>query len=582
MREAKLVPPSTESDDDRSSLQSRLAETFARDTPNPAVCVADGFGVRVGIDRGRLVVSDGLGTHRRERRYSRATHGLSRLVVLSAAGTVGLDALRWCAGAGVGVVVLDPFGGELHLTSGGVGNDDPRLRRAQALAMATPAGLEATRYLIGLKLHGQASVAQSRIGHLDAVDTILRLRDELDVTETLEQIRHLEAIAANVYWNAWSSIEVPFVRKDVPRVPDHWRCFEGRRSAVNAGTARSATDPANALLNYGYRLLEAEGRIACLAVGLDPGLGILHADLKGRDSMVLDVMEAVRPAVDGFVLDLVGARPLMKTDFAEARRGVLRVLPPLSHRIAEAMPSWATALGPVVEQVARILSTSSAYDFSVPSVLTRDKHKAAARRRVGVAAQSAGNASVRPGPNPGGIASRAKQRQRPQPASGTAIPMPICRGCGAELPVEGPSRRPRRLWCDACLPQTLKERDERLSQGGRATAERVRAATGTLPSHDAVAQARRRESNRRHTLAKLAWEAEHGEPPDPEWYLANVAPKLSDVSLPAIAAATGISTSAASKFRRGLRVPAPRHWPALASLVGAEVAAIEQTATRPT
>ena len=91
------------------------------------------------------------------------------------------------------------------------------------------------------------------------------------------------------------------------------------------------------------------------------------------------------------------------------------------------------------------------------------------------------------------------------------------------------------------------------------------------------------ESNRRHTLAKLAWEVEHHrDRPDPTWYLANVAPKLADMSLPAIAAATGISTSAASKFRRGLRVPAPRHWSALASLVGAEVAAIEQTATRPT
>ncbi|MGO9197609.1 MAG: CRISPR-associated endonuclease Cas1 [Acidimicrobiales bacterium] len=581
MREAKLVPPTSESDDDRNSLKSRVAETFARDTPNPAVCVADGFGVRVSIDRGRLVISDGLGTHRRERRYSRATHGLSRLVVLSSAGTVGLDALRWCAGAGVGVVVLDPFGGELHLTSGGVGNDDPRLRRAQALAMATPPGLEATRYLIGLKLHGQASVAQSRIGHLDAVHTILRLRDELNAAETLEEIRHVEAVAANVYWNAWSSVDVPFVRKDVSRVPDHWRSFEGRRSAVNVGTARSATDPANALLNYGYRLLEAEGRLACLAVGLDPGLGFLHADMKGRDSMVLDLMEAGRPIVDGFVLDLVQARPLMKSDFAEDRRGVLRVLPPLSHRIAEAMPSWASALGPVVEQVARILSTTSAYDFSVPSVLTRDKHKAAARRRVSASAPQDPDVRVRPGPNPGGIASRAKRRQRP-PSAGNGIPLPICRGCGAELPVEGPSRRPRRLWCDACLPQTLAERDQRLSQGGRATAERTRAATGTLPTHDAEAQARRRESNRRHTLAKLAWEVEHRDRPDPTWYLANVAPKLADVSLPAIAAATGISTSAASKFRRGLRVPAPRHWSALASLVGAEVAAIEQTATRPT
>jgi len=430
MRDKNLLPAPPTPADDHSELRSRIAETFAHDTPNPAVCVADGFGVRVGVDRGRLVVADGLGTHRRERRYSRATHGLARLVVLSSAGTVGLDALRWCAGAGVGVVVLDPFGGELHLTSGGAGNNDPRLRRAQAWAMATPAGFEATRYLIASKLARQASVAKSRPSNRTAAKTIVRLRDELGDAQTLEELRHVEAITANVYWNAWSEIEVPFVRKDVPRVADHWRTFEGRRSAVNLGTSRSATDPANALLNYGYRLLEAEGRLACLAVGLDPGLGILHSDLKGRDSMVLDVMEAVRPVVDGYVLDLFKVRLLTKTDFAEDGRGVLRVLPPLTHRIAEAMPTWAQAFGPVVEHVARILSVSSPYDISAPSVLTRDKHKAAAARRVAVPALPTRSGALSPGPNPGGLSPRAKQRQRPSVSAQPRLLRRTCRGCG--------------------------------------------------------------------------------------------------------------------------------------------------------
>ena len=569
MRVAKFVPPPEPHDDECSSLQTRLTETFTHDTPNPAVCVADGFGVRVGVDRGRLVVADGLGTYRRERRYSRATHGLARLVVLSSAGTVGLDALRWCAGAGVGVVVLDPFGGELHLTSGGVGNDDPRLRRAQALAMATAAGLEATRYLIASKLGGQASVAKGRLANREAAETISRLRDELEDAETLEELRHVEAIAANVYWNAWGEIEVPFVRKDVPRVADHWRTFEGRRSAVNVGTARSATDPANALLNYGYRLLEAEGRLACLAVGLDPGLGILHADLKGRDSMVLDVMEAVRPLVDGYVLDLFRARPLTKTDFAEDRRGVLRVLPPLTHRIAEAMPAWGQALGPVVEHVARILSTSSPYDVSVPSVLTHDKHKAAAARRV-VEPDSAGTVMISRGPNPGGIAPRGKQRQRPSVSAQPLLPRRACRGCGQVLPaLEQDRATTRRWWCDACMPERRAELDDQMRAAAAVVARQHRVETGVLPSHTDEAQGRRRETNRRRQLARLAWEADHGgSSPDVQWYSEQIAPRLVALSLTEIAGALGVSTSSASKFRRKLRVPAQRHWPTLMQLVG--------------
>jgi hypothetical protein len=463
--------------------------------------------------------------------------------------------------------VLDPFGGELHLTSGGIGNDDPRLRRAQALAMATPAGFEVTRYLISCKLAGQASVAQGRLSQADAADTIMRLRDEFQLAEALEEIRHVEAVAANVYWNAWSEIEVPFVRKDVPRVADHWRAFEGRRSAVNVGTSRSATDPANALLNYGYRLLEAEGRLACLAVGLDPGLGILHADMKGRDSMVLDVMEAVRPVVDGYVLDLFRARPLTKADFVEDRRGVLRVLPPLTHRIAEAMPAWATALGPVVEHVAGILSASSPYDVSVPSVLTRSKHKAAAARRLGVGARRSG--ALSPGPNPGGLAPRSKQRQRPSAPTRALLPRRTCRACGDVLPVEEDRGTTRRWWCENCGPDRRAELDDQMRSLATVVAEQHRAETGVLPSHTEDAQARRKDTNRRRQLARLAWEADHGgSSPDVEWYSAEVAPRLADLSLTEIAGPLGVSTSSASKFRRGLRVPAPRHWNVLAELVG--------------
>lgn len=346
-------------------------------------------------------------------------------------------------------------------------------------------------------------------------------------------------------------------------------CSRAGARQVNVGTSRSATDPLNALLNYAYRLLEAEGRLACLAVGLDPGLGILHADLKGRDSMVLDLIEAVRPTVDRYVLDLAEARPLKKTDFAEDRRGVVRVLPPLSHRIAEAMPSWGKALSPVVERVARILSTASPYDVSVPSVLTRDKHKAAARRR-----HDGQTAPLSPlsGPNPGGIAPRAKQRQRAADVADNAPLRRACRGCGALLPPEADRASTRSSWCDDCRPERRSAVDVRMREAAAIAAEQHRAEMGVLPAHTDLAQARRRDSNRRRELARRAWEAEHGgEAPDVEWYLAQIAPRLPELTLTEIAVALGVSTSSASKFRRGLRVPSPHRWAALSGLLGVDL-----------
>jgi CRISPR/Cas system-associated endonuclease Cas1 len=42
--------------------------------------------------------------------------------------------------------------------------------------------------------------------------------------------------------------------------------------------------------------------VALLAVGLDPGIGMFHADLDRRSSLALDAIEAVRPHVDYWLL----------------------------------------------------------------------------------------------------------------------------------------------------------------------------------------------------------------------------------------------------------------------------------------
>jgi hypothetical protein len=66
-----------------------------------------------------------------------------------------------------------------------------------------------------------------------------------------------------------------------------------------------ATDPANAMLNYTYRIAEAEAVHACHALGLDPAMGILHADKQGSDSFALDLIEAVRPYCDRVILQFL-------------------------------------------------------------------------------------------------------------------------------------------------------------------------------------------------------------------------------------------------------------------------------------
>src|SRR5262249_11304444 len=101
--------PSLSPDDVTDAVAARSA-CFARDTSAAGVCVADGMGVRIYVERGALVVEDGMGEERRHRRFDKATHGLSRLVVTAATGTWTIDALHWCRRLGIGVLVLAPDG----------------------------------------------------------------------------------------------------------------------------------------------------------------------------------------------------------------------------------------------------------------------------------------------------------------------------------------------------------------------------------------------------------------------------------------------------------------------------------------
>lgn len=134
--------------------------TFPTLNSSSGVCVADGYGVTVSVERGHLSVRDGIGPYRRDRRFSRATHGLRRVVVLGHSGQITFDALRWMAKARVGYIQLTRDGEVL--ASSGSGRDDARLRRAQALAAGSPTGLAICRNLLEVKLKEQAVLLRDR------------------------------------------------------------------------------------------------------------------------------------------------------------------------------------------------------------------------------------------------------------------------------------------------------------------------------------------------------------------------------------------------------------------------------------
>jgi CRISPR-associated endonuclease Cas1 len=490
-------------------------------TPRHGVVTLFGYGIQVRVDRGHLILEDGIGADRRYARLPRIGHGLRRLVVIGSDGMVSLSALCWLTGQDAAFVMLDRAGRVLT-TVGPARNPDGRMRRAQALAIQSGAGLRIARELINQKLAGQERIASNNLGNPAVADTIAEFRSALPHVEAFDAIRFLESQAGAAYWSAWRNLPVTFPRKDLPRVPAHWQVFQTRSSPLSGRSARLAVNPPNSIINYLCAVLESEARLAATALGLDPALGFLHADSAHRDSLVFDLMEPVRPQVEAFVLDWITREPLKREWFFEQRDGNCRLMAELASRLSETAQTWRRAIAPIAEFVTRSL-------WSIQRNSDRQRgpatHLTQQHRREANNVAFAGN-------------------------QGSARRQSLCRTCG--VPVA-----PGRSYCAAC---GVTYSTERLVKAGEA---------GRKRSHSPEGEARRAEAARKNALAQWHWDPST----QPEWltqesYVNKIHPLLAKAPITAIVSATGLRRSSAAENRRGRRIPHPRHWRKLAELVG--------------
>ena len=92
---------------------------------------------------------------------------------------------------------------------------------------------------------------------------------------------------------------------------------------------------------------------------------------------------------------------------------------------------------------------------------------------------------------------------------------------------------------------------------------------GRIASRSPLSRARLSETQRKQATACHRWSpADHPKWLTEEVYTNRIQPRLANYTLTQIASAMGVSIPYASDIRRGGRRPHPRHWQALADLVG--------------
>jgi len=90
--------------------------------------------------------------------------------------------------------------------------------------------------------------------------------------------------------------------------------FTGRKNKSNSRNY-NASDEINALLNYGYAILESEIRKIINSVGLDYSIGFLHEVNQSRTPLVYDIQELFRWLIDISVIQLLEEKKIKKSDF---------------------------------------------------------------------------------------------------------------------------------------------------------------------------------------------------------------------------------------------------------------------------
>jgi CRISPR-associated protein Cas1 len=160
--------------------------------------------------------------------------------------------------------------------------------------VAGKAANQRTVIMRALRDHGATASASARDALQAAALQLSHAARTLAAADVAE-LRGVEGDCARIYFAALPHL----IRLDDPAF-----AFAGR-------SRRPPLDRVNALLSFLYAMLGHDCRSALEGVGLDPQVGLLHADRPGRASLALDLMEEIRPVLaDRLALSLINRRQL--------------------------------------------------------------------------------------------------------------------------------------------------------------------------------------------------------------------------------------------------------------------------------
>jgi CRISPR-associated endonuclease Cas1 len=237
------------------------------------------------------------------------------------------EAIRWCARYSINLVLPGGPGRLITMVESALETKtntmtrmrdiDPMIIRAQCAADPVRMAREIVRAKIetGLKFTVEDSDERCRLA--------VEWNGKLDTALSVAEIMMVESHAAAVYWRCFR--DAGLRERKGGNLPRSWLRFANRKKGAQFLGPKHASHPINAMLNYAY-IVEA-GRLAkaLAANGLCLSIGYLHSDKKGRNSLVWDAIEPLRPSIDAKVFAFIEAHEFARRDFPQSGYNVHRL-----------------------------------------------------------------------------------------------------------------------------------------------------------------------------------------------------------------------------------------------------------------
>jgi CRISPR-associated protein Cas1 len=337
-----------------------------------------GFGTSVRVN-GRTLEIEWRSEGRKES-YRPQQLPFDSVVVDSLTGSVSFEALRFLAIHDVPVTLLR-WNGTVLSTILPRGPSNGELRVAQVTAYSDPVcRLGIAREFIREKVSKSLALAEGLSRTLPISTEPIQSEAGGTLGKGVNDLMLYESRVAQAYWKEYAkAVETLWPKSG----------FVSRRSAQRSWN-NSAADPTNALLNYGYSLLESACRSAIVSVGLLPEVGFLHELAPSKYPLAHDLQEPFRWLVDLSVVEVLRDAKLdRKRDFLVTENYHVRLRPAAATALIDRFTanlnrkvligkrsmSFETTISESARRLARYLTKPTGrLDLAYPFAVAADSH----------------------------------------------------------------------------------------------------------------------------------------------------------------------------------------------------------------